>query len=162
MKIVILFSLLLFPVGTFAGNHADNQIPMMDFQQFEHRLYHDNDTIYLVNFWATWCAPCIREIPYFEKINELYGHRKVKVLLVSLDFPNQIDSRLIPFIEKNNVRSEVILLDDPYANSWIPKVSEAWSGAIPATVIYQGDKRQFYEKEFKYEELEAIVQSFLD
>jgi predicted phosphoadenosine phosphosulfate sulfurtransferase len=56
-----------------------------------------------------------------------------------------------------NMQSQVVLLDDPKMNSWIPRVNEDWTGAIPATLIYNRDFRQFYEKEMKFEELEAII-----
>ena len=68
----------------------------------------------------------------------------MKVVLVSLDFIDKMESQVVPFLKKNNIQSEVVLLDDADANSWIPKVSPQWSGAIPATVIYQNDTRKFY------------------
>jgi hypothetical protein len=87
----------------------------------------------------------------------------VQVILVSLDFTNQIESRLIPFIEKHNLKAKVILLDDPDANTWIDKVSPEWSGAIPATVIKKGRKEAFYEKSFhSFEELQQIIKPFLN
>jgi hypothetical protein len=84
----------------------------------------------------------------------------VKVLLVSLDMHKMVESRLIPFIKEKNLQSDVVLLRDPDANSWIGKVDKNWSGAIPATVIYRNDKRNFYEKSFTYEELEKEVNNF--
>ncbi len=138
-------------------DEASGAIEVMDFDTFAPRLALDNDSIYVINFWATWCAPCVREIPAFEKLHKTYKSQKVKVLLVSLDFPNQIENRVIPFINNHNVQSEVILLDEPNANRWIPLVSEEWSGAIPATVIYSNSFRGFYEREFKFEELEEII-----
>ena len=134
----------------------------MSFDEFEHWLHKDNDSIYVINFWATWCAPCVREIPAFEEVNARYSDRKVKVVLVSLDFPNQLESRVLPFIERNQMQSRVILLDDPRANRWIPKVSDEWTGAIPATVIYSSGFYGFYEREFKFEELAEIIEPLLD
>jgi hypothetical protein len=71
--------------------------------------------------------------------------------------PGQIDSRLIPFIKKNNVESEVILLNDPDFNSWIDEVDPNWSGAIPASVIYRNNNREFFEQSFSYNELKEII-----
>ena len=116
----------------------------------------------MVNFWATWCKPCIKELPDFEKINEQYASQKVKVILVSLDFPGQMESRLIPFVEKRQIKSEVILLDDPDANGWIPKVDQEWSGAIPATLLYNKRERKFYERSFTYKEIEKELKSILN
>jgi hypothetical protein len=68
-----------------------------------------------------------------------------------------MDTRLKPFIEKYRLSPQVILLNDPDANSWINKVSPEWSGALPATVFYNRNFRAFYEKSFTYEELQTIV-----
>src|SRR5690606_240818 len=124
-------------------------------------LQNKNDSIYVINFWATWCKPCIKELPAFEKLASDYSAEKVKVLLVSLDFSDKLKTQVIPFIKKNNIQSEVVLLDDPDANNWIPKVSVEWSGAIPATIIYNKDNRKFYEQSFTFEELETELKTFL-
>ncbi len=156
MKAVFLTLMLLFVV---TGAHT--QVPTMDFDQLKPRLSTEDDSLYVVNFWATWCVPCVKELPEFEKINEVYSDRKVKVLLVSLDNPRHMDSRVMPFIQEHNLQSEVILLDDPQSNRWIPMVDESWSGAIPATIIFNKNSRSFYEKVFTYEELENIVEAKL-
>jgi thiol-disulfide isomerase/thioredoxin len=115
----------------------------------------ENDTTYVINFWATWCKPCVQEMPYFEKLNRESENSKVKVVLVSLDFKKNLDTHLKSFIRKNNIQSEVVLLDEPDYNNWINDVSSDWSGAIPATIFINGSKgkRTFHEKEFNYEEL---------
>jgi thiol-disulfide isomerase/thioredoxin len=114
-----------------------------------------NDTTYVINFWATWCKPCVKELPYFERVNREEGGNKVKVVLVSLDFKRNLDTHLKSFLNKNKIASTVVLLDEPDYNSWINDVSPDWSGAIPATVFINGSKgkREFHEKEFTYDEL---------
>jgi len=140
---------------------VSSKIPVYDFKTLAPLLVKDNDTTYVVNFWATWCKPCIKELPYFEKVNKEYAQDKVKVILVSLDFPDILEEQVIPFVEKRQIESQVVLLDDPDANGWIPKVDPEWSGAIPATVIYNRDNRKFYEKSFTQEELETEIKSIL-
>ena len=142
--------------------HSVAKIPSLNFKELEPLLNKKNDTTYVVNFWATWCKPCIKELPAFEKINSNYKSQKVKVLLVSLDFPDLLEKQLIPFVEKRQIKSEVILLDDPDANGWIPKISTEWSGAIPATLIYNKAERKFYERSFTYEEIETELTSILN
>lgn len=138
------------------------KVVSLNFEELEQQyLQKKNDSIYIINFWATWCKPCIKELPAFEKLASNYSDKKVKLLLVSLDFPDKLESQVIPFITKNNIQSEVVLLDDSDANSWIPKVSQEWSGAIPATIIYKKDTRKFYEQSFTFEELEAELKTFL-
>ena len=135
-------------------------IPVVDFAQLEPMLYKQNDTVYVINFWATWCAPCVKEIPHFEKLNQEFADSNVKVILVNLDFPNHFEGRLVPFITENKIKSEVIMLDDPNSNYWINQVSQQWSGSIPATLIYNKNKREFFEKEFTYEELLDALNTF--
>lgn len=135
-------------------------IKIVDYEELAPLLAKKNDTTYVVNFWATWCRPCVKELPYFEKLNVEYADKKVKVLLVSLDFPEKLEKQVIPYVTKN-LKSEVWLLDDADANGWIPKVDEKWSGAIPATIIFNKENRMFYERSFTYEELEKEVKSIL-
>lgn len=125
----------------------------------EYFLNKKNDTTYVVNFWATWCVPCVQELPYFEQLAEKHKNEKVKVILVSLDMSKQAESRLLPFIERKKIKSRVILMRDPDQNTWLPKVNADWSGAIPATVIYNKSKRKFYERSFKLAELETELNS---
>ncbi|WP_452227909.1 MULTISPECIES: TlpA family protein disulfide reductase [unclassified Lacinutrix] len=148
-------------VTSEVSNFEVPNVAVYDFDAFEGFLNIKDDKIYVVNFWATWCAPCIKELPHFEEINEAYKSKNVEVLLVSLDFPKQYKKKLIPFIVKHKLKSKVVALNDPDSNTWIPKVSEEWSGALPATVIYNKEKRAFYEKSFSYEELKKEVDTFL-
>ena len=140
---------------------SDSKIPSYNFEEFQPLLEKNNDTTYIVNFWATWCKPCIKELPAFEKINEEYNPKKVKVILASLDFPKQLDSHVIPFVDKHQLKSDVVLLNDPDANSWIPKVDSTWTGAIPATLIYNSNNRIFFERSFSYEEIENELKKII-
>lgn len=135
-------------------------IPVYDFEGLEPLLHRDDGATYVVNFWATWCAPCIKELPYFEQVRDDFRNEGVQVILVSLDMPRMWDSKLLPFVRERNLRSQVVVLDDPRQNDWIPKVDASWSGAIPATLIYSGDKRVFYEEAFTYERLKDVLTNF--
>lgn len=120
-------------------------------------LFQEGNKTYVVNFWATWCAPCVKELPYFEAINQ---KENVDVLLVSLDFPKHKESRLLPFIKKHQLQSEVVLLEDSNENLWINAIDSTWSGALPATLIYNQSKRIFYEQSFTEDELNQMINSF--
>jgi thiol-disulfide isomerase/thioredoxin len=137
-------------------------LEVYNYNELEPFLNRNDDKIYVVNFWATWCAPCVKELPYYEKLKANYANKNVEVILVSLDFPRQYDSKLKPFISEKNLKSKVVALNDTDSNRWIPLVSEDWTGAIPATLIYNKDKREFYEQSFEYEELETKVKQFLN
>jgi thiol-disulfide isomerase/thioredoxin len=122
------------------------------------------DTVYVVNFWATWCKPCVKELPAFDSLTSVYAGRPLKVLLISLDFKRQLQDRLIPFLDKSAIKSAVWLLDEPDQNSWIDKVSPDWSGSIPATVIICKSEKfhKFYEREFTFIELQKIINPLLN
>ena len=137
------------------------EIPVYDFESFNPLLNIDDGKTRVINFWATWCKPCVAELPYFELINSRYPDDEVEVILVSLDLPKHVESKLIPFVKKQKIESKVVLLDDPDGNSWIPKVNNSWSGAIPATIIYKGGASTFYEKSFTYNELEKELKKIL-
>lgn len=158
--ILSVFTLLIF----VSAEHLPNEnikINVLNFEELKPLLEKKTDTTYVVNFWVTWCAPCIAEIPYFEQVGEKYSNDKLKVLMVSLDFPTHIKSRLIPFIKKEKMKNEVVLLDDPNSNRWIPLVDEDWSGAIPATLVYNKHERKFYPNELSFNELDSVVNEFL-
>jgi len=146
------------PMHTYSADGVT--VNAYDFDKLQYFLNKQNDTTYVVNFWATWCVPCVAELPHFEKLNGEHKDDKVKVLLVSLDMHKMVESKLLPFIKDKNLQSDVVLLRDPDQNTWLPKVDSTWSGAIPATLIYNKDMRKFYERSFTYEELEKEVNNF--
>src|SRR6476660_1613380 len=164
-KVLILLVLFGFsasaqPGKPYALSKDGVTVYTYDFAQLEQLLNKQTDSIYVVNFWGTWCAPCIKELPHLEAIGAKYKNQKVKILLVSLDMNKQVESNLLPFIKKKKLQSEVIHLHEPDANAWISKVNPEWTGAIPATVIYSGSKRKFYERSFTEAELETEVKQF--
>ena len=142
-------------------NSSNIDLEVYDYDGLEPLINKKDGKVHVVNFWATWCAPCVKELPYFEDVNENYKDENVEVLLVSLDFPKNYDSKLKPFITKYDLKSKVVAFDDTDQNRWIPAISEDWSGALPATIIYNEDKRQFYERSFTQEELETELKQFL-
>ncbi|HZK09036.1 MAG TPA: TlpA disulfide reductase family protein [Bacteroidales bacterium] len=158
-KVILISLFLLAAAAAYAQPHE--QVPVYDFEGLHPLLQKQNDTTYFINFWATWCKPCVAELPAFEYLNVKYHDQKVKVLLVSLDFIKNYESRLLPFIKDKKIQSQVVLLNDPRSNEWIDRVSPQWSGAIPATLVYRNNQRMFYERSFTAGELEAEVQKFI-
>ena len=165
MKFQILFILTLFTNCLLAQenrnavpisyiNQGEQNIPVYDYKGIEPIFSQDNDSTYLINFWATWCIPCVQELPHFETLLKKHQSQKLSVKLVSLDFIDKVDKSLFPFLKKKKLKSEVLLLADDNANEWIDKVDSNWSGALPATVIYNKNGRRFFEKSFTFEELE--------
>ncbi len=98
----------------------------------------------VINFWATWCKPCIQELPAFDSLTA--GNNTCKVILMSLDFKEDIDKKVIPFLKKNKVITDCGLLDEINGNDYINKISETWSGAIPATLFIYKKRKILVEK----------------
>ncbi|HSD14180.1 MAG TPA: TlpA disulfide reductase family protein [Flavobacterium sp.] len=138
------------------------KIMSYDFNSLEPLLHKNNKITYVINFWATWCVPCVKELPYFEQINKKYKDQNVKVILISMDMPKKVETALIPFVKKKKLESVVVHLDDPDANAWIEKVDKNWSGAIPATIIYNNTTRKFYERSFTLEELDKELLTIIN
>ena len=136
-----------------------DELEVYDFQGVEQFLHSNDSKTYVVNFWATWCAPCVKELPYFEQIQDEYKDQ-IEVILISLDFPSQYETKLKPFLKEKQLKSKVIVLDDIEMNSWIPKVDSKWDGAIPVTLIHNNKKRQFYPQSFTYDQLMTEVKKF--
>ncbi|MDQ3049507.1 MAG: TlpA family protein disulfide reductase [Bacteroidota bacterium] len=152
---------LLFIIASTSSSAQTSRI--IKWPELESLLNVNSDTTYVINFWATWCKPCIKELPYFDNLASTFAGKKIKVVLVSLDFKRQYETVLKPYLVKNNVVSEVLLIDEPDYNSWIDKIDTSWNGAIPATLILNNKTgiRNFYEREFTLEEINNTVKPLL-
>ena len=136
--------------------NTNDEIPIYNFKSLEPLLYTNLERTYIVNFWAMWCAPCVKELPVIQEYQK--NNPNVEVLLVSLDFTEDIETKLKPFLKKKGITSKVVLLDDPDANAWIDKIDPNWSGAIPFTIIFNNKNRSFHEREFtSVEDLENEI-----
>ena len=152
LAILLLLSLLTLSSCSSSEGNA-NEITQKTFNQLFTSLDLSNNQTYVINFWATWCSPCIKELPHFEYVNKKYDNSIVKVFLVSLDLPEHYNSKLIPFIKKNNLLSDVVHLTDTNLNDWMPKISNEWNGGIPATLIINENSQKFYPNPFEKDEL---------
>ncbi len=133
-----------------------------DFDRIKGLFNHQNDTTYVINFWATWCKPCVAEMPFFERLHDQFEEEKLRVVLVSLDFEQALKSDLVPFLEERNLRSDVLVLLDGNYNDWVDQVSADWTGAIPVTLVYRAGERQVHNNSFNsYEQLETMVREVL-
>ncbi len=154
----IIILLLLSSVTTFS------QVKTVKLDALTSLLNNDADSVYVINFWATWCKPCIEELPYFEEATSAFSQKNVRIILVSLDFPSELDKVLLPFVKKKDFKSEVLLLDEQNPNEWIDKIEPEWTGSLPATIILRNriKKRVFLEKQLEKEELFTTIQSMME
>jgi thiol-disulfide isomerase/thioredoxin len=152
-KLIVVAFVLLFAPG-FA--QKAELIRLTDLQKI---IDSKTEKILVINFWATWCGPCIKELPLFEKLHQ-ENRADVKVTLVSMDLdldPN-ID-KVHRFIARKNIQSEVLVLNEKNPNEWIDKIEKQWSGALPATIVInqKTGQRKFVEKELHEGDLERLI-----
>ena len=115
----------------------------------------------IISFWATWCRPCVEELPLLE---EMQMSGKAEVILVSLDFIEELDTRVNKFVTQHELTSRVCIIDNVDYNSWINRVDKNWSGAIPATLVINSDsgKRKLIEQPLKEGDLDLILNEIND
>ena len=150
--------------GLQSVSNTDHKVTVVNFTRLESIITKKDNKLYVVNFWATWCRPCVMELPDFMEVNKIYrASPKFKMILVSLDLAKEAESVVQPFLNKNNMDVEVYLLDDnKRMNQWIPSIDTKWSGSIPATVFYRnGVKLDFKESKMEKNELIKIISKYL-
>jgi thiol-disulfide isomerase/thioredoxin len=157
-RLTLLTTLALLPAAAAMAQ----QVSTIKFDQLQELRQSPHDTLYVVNFWATWCKPCIKEMPYFEAANQQYKGQPVRVILVSMDAVQDMEKRVMPFVQKRNLQSRLYLLDEPDGNTWIDLIEPKWSGAIPATMFFNNKRKQyeFVERELSEAELQELITKY--
>lgn len=149
MKMAVFAGILLSVVGVNAQD-----LETVKLEQLSQMIGAKSDQLRIVNFWASWCGPCIKEMPYLDEMDRREG---VKVHLVSLDFIQDKDKAQRVLVKKG-IGASAYILDEADADKYIEAISKEWSGAIPATLIIEpSGKRHFYERAFEKAELEELV-----
>ena len=122
-----------------------------------------SDSALIINFWATFCGPCIEEIPYFQTIANKYKNQKVKLLLVSLDFKESYPQKILAFAKKRKYKAQIVFFDEEKPDDFCPKIDSTWSGAMPATLFVNSKKkyRKFIEAQIKPIELEEEIKKLI-
>ena len=155
----LLLSALIFLAACTAPEKG--KVEIIKIEGLQSLLNENNHKLHVINFWATWCKPCVKELPQFKALAEDYP--EITISLVSLDFVQDLDTKVYPFLEKKSIDLRILLIDELDYNLWIDMVDPSWSGAIPATLIIAPEtgRRKFLEKEFENDELELEIQSFI-
>ncbi len=146
---------LAFLICGFGFSSYSQDVTEISLQELEQKLNKTDENLQVFNFWASWCGPCMKELPFFAEANT---RDNVDVTLVSLDFIQDIDRAKLA-LQKRGVTMDSYLLD---AKDYIQKIDASWSGAIPATVIIDNKgNRYFYERSFGRQELKELIDSIL-
>lgn len=153
---------LLFILGLACSHAAGQDIPKWKISDLEAYIKNSNKPT-VVNFWATFCKPCIAEIPHFQKRVRQYEKDSVQLLLVSLDMKEMYPARIKTFADRFNFTAPIVFLDETNADIFCPRIDGKWSGAIPATLFInnQTGYRKFLEQELSEQEFEAELKSLV-
>ena len=155
MKKLFLVILLAFTL-----NVHSQDVEVIKFSDLQEKILYTEAPLTIFNFWATWCRPCVLEMPHFDQLESEY--EDIKVYFVSLDFQQDME-KVKNFVIKKKIQSEVLYLDEKDPDEYMRKVSNSWTGAIPATLfVTDVGKTYFHEKAFTKQELQDIVKKYLN
>lgn len=154
------FLLLLIWGSTFTSTYSQS-VKVINLKDFEVLLNRKSDSIYVYNFFATWCKPCVKELPHFIKFSKDSIHSYINITFINLDQPENVDDIVIPFLAKKKLTQTVYLLNNTNYALWMPRVDRRWGGSIPATLVINAtnNKRAFMEGEINYKELMDLIHS---
>ncbi len=139
-----LYLMVFFSSCNTSSDYERNVTVAKNFSEIEHIFKNDNDTTYVVNFWASTCPPCLKEMPLFEELSNEYSDKNFKTYFVNIDDKKRIDKYVYPFIDKLKLKNKVFCLIDENLTSWTAKINQEWYGALPYTVIYKGNNIKYH------------------
>ena len=150
--------ILLSTIATF----AQRSIPSLKIGDLE-QLVQSGDSAYVVNLWATWCGPCVKEMPHFEQQARELKDKPVKFIFVSLDMSDAYPSDIASFAKKRKIRSSIVWLNEPNANTFASRIDPRWRGSIPCTIFINPKKgyRRFVEGQMSREDLKKELDALL-
>jgi thiol-disulfide isomerase/thioredoxin len=158
MQAGILISLLL-TVAVLDTRAQD--VSVVKFEAVQSLIDQESEKVVVINFWATWCGPCIKEMPYFEQALE-DRPEEIELYFISLDFADELD-KVRSFAARKSLDARILILDELDYDTWIDRVDPSWSGAIPATLFINTStgERKFVESELTPEEIETHINALL-
>jgi len=156
-KYVFIFSFMLMAMVS-----NSQSVPVWKLKDLQAAIQQSKEPT-IINFWATFCKPCIAELPHFQAMADQYKAQGVKLIMVSLDLKEAYPAKVASFAKKLKLSSPVVYLDESNADLFCPAVDSSWSGAIPASLFVNNATgyRKFYEEELSKEKLEAEIKNML-
>ncbi|MBE2219162.1 MAG: TlpA family protein disulfide reductase [Ignavibacteria bacterium] len=160
MKRIRIFSVLFFAIVCYYGTAYSQDVTMITTpEEMKAVIEANKGSVILVNFWATWCPPCVKEFPDIMKLNKEYSDKGLKLIFVSLDDASETESKLKPFLQKQGVDFVTYQGIFPKPEDLTDVIDKSWGGEIPVTYFYdkEGKKSASFSGSKKYEEFEKEV-----
>ena len=138
-------------------------IALLDSIKLTQLIEENKKNVFIVNVWATWCVPCVEEMPDLIKLKDYYKNKNVKIIGVSIDYPEEIESKVVPFIQKHNLNFPVFVNNFRKDELFINFLNQDWSGAVPATFIYDknGIQKEFLLGKHSFDDFKSVVEKYL-
>jgi thiol-disulfide isomerase/thioredoxin len=157
MRIAII--LLLLAIGMAGPAQSIKKIKVTDLEQ----TIAQSDHPLIVNFWATFCVPCVKEIPYFQSTVARYQGEVVELILVSLDLPDYYPGKIASFAQGRGFTAHIVWLDETNADYFCPKVDPRWTGGIPCSLFINNKThyRRFFDRQLTEPQVDLEIKKML-
>jgi thiol-disulfide isomerase/thioredoxin len=154
----VLIIIFLFFTATISAQEI-KRIKVTDLE----KTIKESKTPLIVNFWATFCVPCIEEIPYFQELAQQYKSKDVSLVFVSLDLREAYPNKIIAMAKRLNLIFPVAWLDETNADYFCPKIDTSWTGGMPSSLFVNNTTgyHKFYEDQLSREKLEKEIENML-
>ncbi|WP_420461175.1 TlpA family protein disulfide reductase [Neolewinella sp.] len=134
------------PISTLIAPAAPPRV-YTEYDELADLFHQRNDTTYLINFWATWCKPCLEELPLLQEL-AAEKDRPLEIVLVSLDTQPEAIARIPDYLAGRGVLLPNVVLTDE-RQEWKTALDEHWDGTLPTTFIYRNELRYVYRRNFR-------------
>lgn len=156
--------ILLFTINILASEDEKSKqndkiiVELIDKEKLTKLIKERKGKPLFLNLWATWCVPCREEFPSINKLSEEF--KDVDFIGISVDFPEEVDSKIIPFLKSQNAKFISYVNGFEGDEELINSIDKNWNGALPATIIYdrKGKKISFLEGKKSYEEFKKEIE----
>ena len=149
--ILIVLAIVLLNISEIS--FSQNSVTVLGEKELNNLIKERKGKFLLINVWATWCIPCREELPDLIKIADKFKH-KVDIVGISVDYPDEIDSKIIPLIKSNKINFPMYVNGIMKPDTFINLFEKEWNGAIPATFLYNDNGEQvnkvFDKKDFDF------------
>jgi thiol-disulfide isomerase/thioredoxin len=155
----IVFIILLLAIGMAGSAQTIKKIKITGLEE----TIAQSDHPLIVNFWATFCVPCVKEIPYFQSTVARYQGEQVELILVSLDLPDYYPAKIAAFARGRGFTGPIVWLDETNADYFCPKVDPRWTGGIPSSLFINNKThyRRFFDRQLTEPQVELEIKKML-